>query len=254
MAHDRANQPVVLITGSTSGIGAASARKAARDGWRIIVTGRDENRGNAVVAEIQKDGGEALFLPSDLSASPDDVRHFARAAQEKVDGHIDALVHCAAVCPPVDTLSLTDSDLLQALTVNLQSPHVLTAELVPSMLAAGRGNIVMIASWMAHIGSPYVGLYSATKAAQIQLARSWAAEFGGRGVRVNTVSPGVTRAEASELDEISGGMVASTPAGRAGTPQEVAEAVSWLLSERSSYLYGAEIRVDGGITATRFDG
>jgi NAD(P)-dependent dehydrogenase (short-subunit alcohol dehydrogenase family) len=105
---------------------------------------------------------------------------------------------------------------------------------------------------MAHVGYAFVGLYSATKAAEIQLARSWAAEFGPRGVRVNTVSPGATRTPVNASDgDVITRMTAGIPAGRPGTPEEVAEAVAWLLSERAGYVHGAEIAVDGGITSTR---
>ena len=88
----------------------------------------------------------------------------------------------AALCPAVDTFSLTDADLEDTLAVNIRAPHVLTAALAPVMVERGRGAIVVIGSWMAHVGHPFVGLYAATKAAEIQLARSWAAEFGPRGV------------------------------------------------------------------------
>ena len=120
------------------------------------------------------------------------------------------------------------------------------------MVGRGSGVIVVIGSWMAGIGHPFVGLYSATKAAEAQLARSWAAEFGPRGVRVNTVSPGATRTPVNDdADEVVARMTAGTPAGRPGTPEEVAAAVSWVVSDGAGYLHGAEIAIDGGITSTR---
>lgn len=242
----------VLITGSTSGIGAATARTLAEHGWRVVVTGRNPTRGAAVVADIEAQGGRAVFVPSDLTSAPQVLRTFARAATEAAGGHLDAVIHNAALCPAVDTVGLTDTDLDETLAVNIRAPHVLTAALAPAMAERGHGAIVVIGSWMAHLGHPIVGLYSATKAAEIQLARSWAAEFGPRGVRVNTVSPGATRTPINAgADDVITQMTAGTPAGRPGTPEEIADAVAWLLSEQAGYIHGAELAVDGGITTSR---
>ncbi|MEZ0164435.1 SDR family NAD(P)-dependent oxidoreductase [Kineococcus sp. LSe6-4] len=231
-------QQTVLVTGSTSGIGAATARTLAAGGWTVLVTGRDTARGEAVVADVRALGGTARFLACDLTAAPDVLRRFAAEAVEAAGGRLDAVVHDAALCPANDTATLSDADLEATLAVNVRAPHVLTAALAPAM---------------AHVGHPFVGLYSATKAAQIQLARSWAAEFGPRGVRVNTVSPGVTRTPVGAADAADADVVAAvtrgTPAGRPGTPEEVADAVAWVLSERAGYVHGAEIAVDGGITS-----
>ncbi|MEP6852254.1 MAG: SDR family oxidoreductase [bacterium] len=242
----------VLVTGSTSGIGAATARTLAGQGWRVVITGRNQIRGDALVDAITRAGGQAVFISSDLSAQPQDLRDFAHAATEAAGGHLDAIVHNAALCPPVDTVSLSDDDLEATLAINIRAPHVLTAALAPAMVDRGAGAIVVIGSWMAHVGHPFVGLYSATKAAEIQLARSWAAEFGSAGVRVNTVSPGATRTPINDdSSDIITKMTANIPAQRPGTPDEIAAAVAWLLSDQATYLHGAEIPVDGGITATR---
>lgn len=241
-----------LVTGSTSGIGAATARRLAAEGARVVVTGRATDRGRAVVNEIRDGGGDALFIASDLTAAPSSLRDFARRAAEAADATIDLLVHNAAVCPAVDTLALSDAELEQTLAVNIRAPHVLTAALAPAMAEQGYGSIVVLGSWMAQVGHPFVGLYSASKAAEAQLARSWAAEFGPRGVRVNTVAPGATRTPINDgSSDVIRQMTEHLPAGRAGTPDDIAAAVAWLASDQAAYVHGATIAVDGGITSTR---
>jgi 3-oxoacyl-[acyl-carrier protein] reductase len=100
----------VLITGSTSGIGAATARTLATQGWHVVVTGRDQIRGAAVVADIVGSGGQAVWVPSDLTSPPEALRNFARAATDAAGGRLDAVVHNAALCPAVDTVGLSDID------------------------------------------------------------------------------------------------------------------------------------------------
>ena len=241
-----------VVTGSTSGIGAATAHHLAARGARVVVTGRDAARGAEVVGAITASGGAAVFVAGDLTAPPAALRELAAAWTSALDGRIDVLVHNAAVCPAVDTVSLSDEDLEATLAVNVRAPQVLTAAIAPAMAAHDGGAIVVIGSWMAGVGHPFVGFYSATKAAEAQLARSWAAEFGPRGVRVNTVAPGATRTPINAGDgDIITRMTSTTPAGRPGTPDEVAAAVAWLVSDEAAYVHGAVIPVDGGITATR---
>jgi NAD(P)-dependent dehydrogenase (short-subunit alcohol dehydrogenase family) len=241
-----------VVTGSTSGIGAATAHHLAGRGARVVVTGRSVARGDAVVASITAVGGSAVFVPGDLTAPPGALRDLAADWTAALGGRIDVLVHNAAVCPAVDTVTLTDADLEATLAVNVRAPQVLTSAIAPAMASRGGGAIVVVGSWMAGVGHPFVGFYSATKAAEAQLARSWAAEFGPRGVRVNTVAPGATRTPINAGDDdVITRMTSSTPAGRPGTPDEVAAAIAWLVSDEASYVHGALIPVDGGITATR---
>lgn len=119
------------------------------------------------------------------------------------------------------------------------------------MVEHGSGAIVVIGSWMATIGHPFVGFYSATKAAEAQLARSWAAEFGPRGIRVNAIAPGATRTRINASGDVVTQMTAGTPTGHPGTPDEVAAAVACIVSDEAAYIQAAVIPVDGGISATR---
>ncbi|MCW2814244.1 MAG: Short-chain dehydrogenase [Nocardioides sp.] len=249
--HDLSGRTAV-VTGSTSGIGAATAAALAARGALVVITGRDPERGARVVSDIAAAGGAAVFVAGDLTAPPSELRDLAAAWTTALDGRVDILVHNAALCPAVDTVTLSDEDLEATLAVNVRAPHVLTAALAPAMAARGSGSIVVIGSWMATVGHAFVGLYSATKAAEAQLARSWAAEFGPGGVRVNTVAPGATRTPINDDSaDVITQMTSGTPAGRPGRPEEVAAAVAWVVSDAASYLHGALIPVDGGITATR---
>jgi NAD(P)-dependent dehydrogenase (short-subunit alcohol dehydrogenase family) len=243
-----------LVTGSTSGIGRAIARVLAARGAHVIVSGRDEGRGASVVKEIAADGGQAGFVAADLASGADAVRDFAARATAAAGGRVDILVNNAGVYPATATADLTDGELDLMLAVNIRAPHVLVAELAPAMADRGSGVIVTVGSWMASVGSPFAALYTATKAADEQLTRSWAAEFGPRGVRVNTVAPGVTLTPGNEhalpvLEQLT----AATPGGHPVSPEDIAYAVAFLASGEARMIHGATVYVDGGITATRLN-
>ncbi|GHH28284.1 SDR family NAD(P)-dependent oxidoreductase [Lentzea cavernae] len=235
-----------LITGSTSGIGATTARALAATGARVVITGRDRSRGTALAGEIG-----AVFLPSELTAPPSELRAFAARALDALDGRVDLLVNNAAVCPPVPTTALSDEDLDATLAVNVRAPHVLVAATVPGMVERGSGTVITIGSWMASEGLPFAALYSASKAAVEHLTRGWAAEFGPHGVRVAGIAPGVTRD--GEGEGLAASMAAATPAGRPVTTDAIAKAVVWLASPAAEFVHGTTIAVDGGIGTTRLE-
>jgi NAD(P)-dependent dehydrogenase (short-subunit alcohol dehydrogenase family) len=173
-----------VVTGSTSGIGAAIARVLAARGAHVITSGRDPRRGEEVVSGIRAMGGKADFVPADLAGDADAVREFAAQATATAGGRVDILVNNAGLYPATSTPDLPDADLDAMLAVNIRAPHVLVGRMAPDMAARGTGVIVTIGSWMAAVGSPFAALYTATKAADEQMTRTWAAEFGPRGVRV----------------------------------------------------------------------
>ncbi|MEV5780940.1 SDR family NAD(P)-dependent oxidoreductase [Streptomyces sp. NPDC048448] len=241
-----------VVTGSTSGIGEAIARVLAAEGAHVVVSGRQRTSGERVVKEIVGAGGRADFVAADLAGGYEQLRAFAAQATEVLGGRVDILVNNAGIYPATLTEDLPDTDLDAMLAVNIRAPHVLVAAIAPAMAERGAGAIVTIGSWMARLGTPYGAMYSATKAADEQLTRSWAAEYGPRGVRVNTVAPGATltpgneRARA-ELDA----MTATTPAGVVVRPEDIAKAVLYLAGDDAAMVHGVTLYVDGGISATR---
>jgi len=241
-----------LVTGSTSGIGAAIARALAGEGATVVVSGRDTARGRAVTDGITSAGGTAVFVAAELGGSYADLRAFAAAATAALGGRVDILVNNAGIYPATLTEQLSDADLDAMLAVNIRAPHVLVAALAPAMAERGTGAIVNVGSWMAQVGNPYAAMYSATKAADEQLTRSWAAEYGPRGVRVNTVAPGATLTPGNEASRtVLDAMTAGTPAGVVVQPDDIAMAVLYLACDDARMVHGITLYVDGGISATR---
>jgi NAD(P)-dependent dehydrogenase (short-subunit alcohol dehydrogenase family) len=246
--HTSLTDATALITGATSGIGRAVAVSLASLGAHVIVSGRDSARGDAAVASIRSAGGKADFIASEL-ADPAAVRALARQAADLGGNHVDVLVNNAAVYPPGTGLTpgTTADDIDSAYAVNVRAPFILVAELAPAMAARGQGAIVNVLSMVADFGVPGMGLYGSTKAALGLLTKAWAAEFGPSGVRVNAVSPGPTRTEGTKrfgdnLDRLA----SLAPAGRPAAPEEIAAAVTYLVSADASFVQGVVLDVDGG--------
>ncbi|MEV2213588.1 SDR family oxidoreductase [Streptomyces sp. NPDC050997] len=240
-----------LVTGSTTGIGAAIAAALAAEGAFVVVSGRDERRGAEVVAHIEKDGGAAAFVKADLSAGADVIGRFATDAVAAADGRIDVLVNNAALLlAPTPTAEVAQETIDEALAVSVRSMFLLTGLLVPPMAERGHGAVVNLGSINAMRGMAHSALYGMTKAAVHSLTASWAAEYGPHGVRVNTVAPGPTLTEkVAAMEEHLAPIIAGTPSRRAGTPAEVAAAVVFLASDEASQVHGATLTVDGGFTA-----
>jgi NAD(P)-dependent dehydrogenase (short-subunit alcohol dehydrogenase family) len=235
-----------LITGATSGIGRAAARKLAERGAHVIVSGRNPERGEAAVGEIRAAGGAADFVATDLH-DLEDVRALARRATELGGGHVDILVNNAGIFPFGPTHETADADFDEVFAVNVRAPFFLVGELAPAMAERGRGAIVNVTTMVAEFGAPGMGLYGSSKAALVLLTKSWAAEYGPSGVRVNAVSPGPTRTEGTAvmgeaLDQLAQG----GPAHRPGSPDEIADAISYLAGDESSFVHGAVLPADGG--------
>jgi NAD(P)-dependent dehydrogenase (short-subunit alcohol dehydrogenase family) len=234
-----------LVTGGTSGIGRATAIALAGLGAHVALSGRDADRGNQVVREIAAAGGRAVFIGADLR-DEGAARTLARQATERL-GHVDVLVNNAGIFPFGPTEQTTEADFDAVFALNVKVPYFLVAELAPEMAKRGQGAIINVTTMAAEFGAAGMGLYGASKAALVLLTKSWAAEYGPRGVRVNAVSPGPTRTEGTApMGENLDQLAAAGPAGRPGSPEEIAEAIVFLATDHASFVHGAVLPVDGG--------
>ncbi len=238
-----------LVTGATSGIGKATALHLADLGAHVLVSGRNVERGEAVVATIRAAGGKADFLAADL-ADVIAARDLAQRALDAGGGRVDILVNNAGIFPFGLTHEFADDDFDAIVAVNLKTPFALVQALAPGMVKRGDGAIVNVSSAAGQRGMAVAGVYSASKAALDQLTRSWAAEFGPSGVRVNAVSPGPVRTEGTEpVAEFIDELVRSTPGGRVSRPEEIAAAIGFLAGPGASNIHGTVLAVDGGYLA-----
>jgi NAD(P)-dependent dehydrogenase (short-subunit alcohol dehydrogenase family) len=243
------NPSTALITGGTSGIGRSAANKLAALGIHVIVVGRNAERGQKAVGEIRAAGGKADFISSDLQDASS-AREVARRAVELGDGHIDILINNAGMYPFGPTHETTEEMFERVYALNVKAPYFLVAELAPLMAKKGKGAIVNLSTMVADYGAPGMSLYGSSKAAINLLTKVWAAEYGPSGVRVNAVSPGPTRTEGTEaMGEGLEKLAAEAPAGRPATPDEIAEAIVFLATDRASFIHGAKLAVDGGRSA-----
>ena len=238
-----------LITGATSGIGRAVANKLAQLGVHVLVVGRNVDRGKKTIAEIRSAGGQADFISSDLRDASS-AREVARRAVELGNGHIDILINNAGIYPFGPTHETSEELFDKVYSLNIKVPYFLVAELAPLMATRGKGAIVNLSTMVADYGASGTSLYDSSKAAINLLTKSWTAEYGASGVRVNAVSPGPTRTEGTDaMGEGVDRLAAEAPAGRPATADEIAEAVVFLATGRSSFVQGAKLAVDGSKTA-----
>lgn len=242
---------IVVVTGAGSGMGKSHAEAFAAEGATVILTDWNAESGAAVAQAISADGGVARFLQHDVGSEADWQRVMADI--DASHGRLDILVHNAGYAFQGD-FDATDLEVFnRMLAVNTVGGFLAAKMAKPLLQKAGGGSIVMISSNAAKVATPIMFAYGASKAAICQMVRTLAVEFAREGIRVNAILPGIidtpmSRAATSD-PEILNFIMARTPMGRVGQPQEVTEAVLFLASDAASFITGIDLPVDGGSLA-----
>jgi NAD(P)-dependent dehydrogenase (short-subunit alcohol dehydrogenase family) len=239
---------VAVITGGSSGIGLATAQRFVQEGAHVFITGRRQGELDKAVKLI---GRNVTAVQGDVTATADLDRLYARVASEK--GKFDILVANAGFIEPQTLEKATEQNFDKTFGINLRGLVFTVHKGLP--LLNRNASIVVISSIAGTKGIPGYGTYSATKAAVRSFVRTWAAEFGSSGIRVNAISPGPvdtpiidTQADTKEaVDQIKASFAQAVPIGRLGRPEEVASAALFLASSESSFVVGVDLAVDGGM-------
>jgi NAD(P)-dependent dehydrogenase (short-subunit alcohol dehydrogenase family) len=244
----RLSGKTALVTGSTSNIGQAIAVAFAAEGAHVIVSGRNRERGERIVDGIRAAGGRADFVAADLDGSARRSHDLAAEATRMLGGRIDILVNNAGIFPGTTTASTDEATVDRMFGVNVKAPYFLTGVIAPAMAERGHGVIINLGSWVARLGIGIGTFYASTKGALETLTRAWSAEYGGSGVRVNAISPGVIRTPDLDPDVTHPAevMMKGTPAGASGRPEAIAAAAVYLASDDAAFVHGTVIDVDGG--------
>jgi NAD(P)-dependent dehydrogenase (short-subunit alcohol dehydrogenase family) len=246
---------VALITGGTSGIGEATALLFAKEGAKIAITGRNQKRGHAVTEQILKDGGEAIFVRTDVRKA-DECR---RVVAETVGAfkRLDILFNNAGIFYPHTVLDCTEEEWDLQIDVNLKGTFLMSKFALPGMIEQGRGVIINNSSGWGIVGGDAAAAYCASKGGVVLLTKAMAIDHGRQGIRVNCICPGDVdtpmlpedaRMRGQKWEDYLAGC-SKRPLGRIGTVDEIAKAALFLASDDSSFMTGATLVVDGGGTA-----
>lgn len=256
-ASRRLHNKVAVITGAGQGIGLASARAFVAEGARVVLAEIDPQLGQQAEEELRHLGGDVLFVPTDCS-QVEDVREMVRRVDERFGG-LHILYNNASVFRPQADGPVTDieeSNWAQILAVNLNSVYLCCKHAIPLMIRSGGGAIINTGSSASVLGIPGCDAYTASKGATVALTRSMAVEFGPKKIRVNCICPAGIETEMVKASNLGNPafdqefFFRKAPLGRLGRSEEIARLAVFLASDESSYLNGAIIRADGGITIT----
>ena len=251
----RLKDKVALITGGTSGIGEATAVLFASEGAEVAITGRNEQRGAAVVERIEQHGGHAAFFHADVSIASDCLR----AVDETVRafGRLDILFNNAGVFYAQTALECSEREWDEQIDINLKGTFLMSKFALPTMIAQRGGIIINNSSGWGIVGGDHAVAYCASKGGVVLMTKAMAIDHGRQGIRVNCICPGDVETPMLPADAKLRGLkwedyiagCANRPLGRVGRAEEIANAVLFLASEESSFMTGAALVVDGGGTA-----
>jgi len=246
------SSPVVLITGALTGIGRATALAFAREGARVVISGRRDEAGQKLLAEIRALGAEAEYWRTDVRHD-DDVRDLVNKTVARF-GSVDVAVNNAgSEGQPGPVTEQTAESYAATFDTNVLGTLLSMKHELRAMIPQGRGSIVNVSSAYGHVGAAGAAVYVASKHAVEGLTKSAAIEVAGTGVRVNVVAPGPI--ETGMLNRFTGnaenkaGLIAVVPVKRVGTPEEIAQAIVFVASDKASYMTGTSVSVDGGMLA-----
>jgi NAD(P)-dependent dehydrogenase (short-subunit alcohol dehydrogenase family) len=242
---------VAVITGSSRGIGRSAAEIMASLGAKVVISSRKADACEEVAAGIKKAGGEALVIPCNISRKDEVHALVDRTLQQW--GRIDTLVCNAAVNPYFGPLAgIPDEAFDKIMSSNIKSNLWLCNRAIPAIAEQGGGSVVIVSSIGGLRGSTLLGAYGISKAADFQLARSLAMEWGHKNIRINCIAPGLIKTDFTralwEDQEALKPRLATTPLRRIGEPDEIGGIVAFLASKAASYMTGAVIVADGGVT------
>ncbi|MDI1312447.1 SDR family oxidoreductase [Prosthecobacter sp.] len=244
---------VVLITGATSGIGKTSALAFAKAGAKVIVSGRREAEGQAVVTEIKAAGGEATFVKADVAVEADVEALVAKTVETY--GRIDVAFNNAGIELTGPIVDVVEADYRRTFDINVWGAITSMKHEIPVMLKQGGGVIINTSSVAGHVGMAGASVYVASKHAVEGLTKAAALEYAKQGIRVNAVAPAAI--ETDMMNRFTGGgneealayMRSLHPVGRLGRSEEIANAVLFLASDAASFITGTSLNVDGGLLA-----
>ena len=248
----RLKDKVALITGGTSGIGTATAIRFAQEGAAVAITGRNVERGEKVAQDITANGGEAIFIQSDVRLASD-CRNAVERTLERF-GKIDVLFNNAGVFHPKTIPDCTEEEWDETIDSSLKGAFLMSKYTLPSMIKQGSGSIIHTSSGWGILGGDKAAAYCAAKGGLVVMAKAMAIDHGPDGIRVNCVCPGDVVTPMLHDDAKKRGMTwddyaaggANRPLGRIGTVDEIADAVLFLASDESSFVTGDALIVDGG--------